>query len=260
MSSKTFFAHSRSPSSSPDLTESEKSLGSAFLSGRRGRNPYVEDEEEEEDGPPSAKDGETGSPPERVTREGSDSQVRAYSGVKAEPDNVECIVPFPDGDIEKVITDIKTCPDWFYHADWCWRNHEVASVEDDDHGAGIYQHRGRHEHEIPPCNKPRPCKLSVQRVKNNGNFVPKAKQDNFERLIAGLLKAKTKDPITDCAAQLFDEFPDCYDWLSWWLACDTAAMLFPGSKYNAALEVEEYGVEHFCSGELTLHLLPVLED
>ncbi|KAE8209884.1 hypothetical protein CF327_g6188 [Tilletia walkeri] len=169
---------------------------------------------------------ESDSEADRLPRKQPDTQAASKAGVNHDHD--ECIVPFPDGNVRKVFTDTNACPDWSYHADWCWRNTQVLSVEDDDHGEGIYHHKGRHAHSRPPSNKPRPSNLSVQRVQGNGNFVPKNKQDVFEKLIRGMLNAKSKDPITDYAAQLFDEFPGCYDWLTWWLSCDTAAMLFSG--------------------------------
>ncbi|KAE8267185.1 hypothetical protein A4X09_0g5167 [Tilletia walkeri] len=440
---------------------------------------------------------ESDSEADRLPRKQPDTQAASKAGVNHDHD--ECIVPFPNGNVRKVFTDTNACPDWSYHADWCWRNTQVLSVEDDDHGEGIYHHKGRHAHSRPPSNKPRPSNLaqleklvvekpgvkakglsvgrakgpqkttmkikparaiddslinlgrlsyyrlkflkkngiqpadgsrdanfllflqmqnanqvpstgtdpeltpspvavrhasfvdgkfavvlqtdwqaslftqrdlpagsterdgsggiltdvtfkvfenfylctssvfshilgrwvpilwtvlrqqrepdfadhffhlfrslqeqgfgreeverlmsgtvdfsqaqragfvsayvrwrsalgamqgltseaaraaekeeyalsgatllkgclfhfrqSVQRVQGNGNFVPKNKQDVFEKLIRGMLNAKSKDPITDYAAQLFDEFPGCYDWLTWWLSCDTAAMLFPG--------------------------------
>lgn len=71
---------------------------------------------------------------------------------------------------------------------------------------------------------------SVTRVKRNGNFVAADKQTTFEHHIDGLLTATRVHELTDHAAQLLSLFPDCHDWLVWWLACDVAAMLFPALK------------------------------
>ncbi|KAE8223949.1 hypothetical protein CF326_g8114 [Tilletia indica] len=217
--------------------------------GRPPKAAFVLDESEDDidESEDELFDGnESDSEADRLPRKQPDTQAASKAGVNHDHD--ECIVPFPNGNVWKVFTDTNACPDWSYHADWCWRNTQVLSVEDDDHGEE--QGFGREEVErlmsgtvdfsqaqragfVSAYVRWRSALgamqgLTMQRVQGNGNFVPKNKQDVFEKLIRGMLNAKSKDPITDYAAQLFDEFPGCYDWLTWWLSCDTAAMLFPG--------------------------------
>ncbi|CAD7064404.1 unnamed protein product, partial [Tilletia caries] len=71
---------------------------------------------------------------------------------------------------------------------------------------------------------------SVKRVKNNGNFVRVTMQDTFMSLIHAALAAKTEDVLHTTFASLFNKFPECTEWLAWWLQCDTACMIFRSLK------------------------------
>lgn len=69
---------------------------------------------------------------------------------------------------------------------------------------------------------------SVKRVRNNGNFVPVAKQDEFLLLIKKTLNPKTsEDALYTTFAVILEKFPNCREWLTWCLQCDTASMIFP---------------------------------
>ncbi|CAD6891507.1 unnamed protein product, partial [Tilletia caries] len=96
------------------------------------------------------------------------------------------------------------------------RDAEIASFE--AHAASLLKGCLFHFHQ------------SVKRVKNNGNFVRVTMQDTFMSLIHAALAAKTEDVLHTTFASLFNKFPECTEWLAWWLQCDTACMIFRSLK------------------------------
>jgi len=44
---------------------------------------------------------------------------------------------FPDGDVV-MLFNLQDCPNWFYHADWCWRSDKVKELVHFVHGQGKF--------------------------------------------------------------------------------------------------------------------------